>query len=48
MDWTKNGWMMHGLDLPTTNKVTDWRGLNEDPADKQEELTKALEELKAE
>ena len=31
MDWTKNGWMMHGLDLPTTNKVTDWRGLKEEP-----------------
>jgi hypothetical protein len=29
MDWTKDGWMMHGLDLPTTNKVTDWRGLKE-------------------
>ena len=48
MEWTKNGWSLRDLYMPPTTKVTDWRGLNEDPTEKQAELTKALEELKAE
>ena len=48
MEWTDNVWCLRDTKTPPSTKVTHWRGLNEDPVEKQAELTKALEELKVE
>jgi hypothetical protein len=48
MDWNGKFWCMCDTNLKSLNKVTEWRGLAEDPAKKEKDLLQALEELKKE
>lgn len=48
MDWNGKFWCMAETNSKAQSKVTEWRGLSTDPDERNEDLEKALEELKKE
>ena len=48
MEWTEKGWCLRDTKTTPSTKVTEWRGLNSDPAEVKDDVSEAdLAELES-